>query len=170
VKSSRCVASVLAIVLATATAWAKTEVLTLQWSELSTAIANREVTVLLSSNARVTGTVREVQPQALLMTIRKASDKNAYPAGEASIPRNNISEIRMKRVAGLGRLIGAAGVGTAGSLGSLPWAISESRINVSDNTRGGQWLAITAAATVAGYFIGRLIDTKQTIIKLAPEN
>jgi hypothetical protein len=101
---------------------------------------------------------------------RETVTKQAYPEGNASIPRGSISEVRLKRVKGLGRLIGAAGAGTAAGLGSLPWALSESRINVKDSTRGAQWLGLTAAAAVGGYFLGRLIDTKKTIIRVAPGN
>jgi hypothetical protein len=170
-QSARCVASILAIVLSVPqAAWAKTEVLTLKWSELSPTVANREVTVLVPGNVRVRGTVTEVQPDALVMTIRKTSDKKAYPKGEASIPRAEVHEIRIKQVRGPARLIGAAGAGTAAALGSFGWSISDSRVNVSDATRGAQWAAITAGATVGGYLIGRLIDTKETIIKVAPEN
>jgi hypothetical protein len=170
-QSARCVASILAIVLSVPqAAWAKTEVLTLKWSELSPTVANREVTVLLSGNVRVRGTVTELQPNALVMTIRKTSDKKTYPKGDASIARAEVHEIRIKRVRGPARLIVAAGAGTVAALGSFGWAISESRVNVSDATRGAQWAAITAGVTVGGYLIGRLIDTKETIIKVAPEN
>ncbi len=53
--------------------------------------------------------------------------------------------------------------------GSLPWAISESRTNVSDNKRIGQWIAIAIGATAGDYLIGRFIDTKETVITVAPE-
>jgi hypothetical protein len=151
-------------------AQAATETVILRWSELSSAIGNQEVTVFLSGNVRIQGRAEQVEPDALVMTIRKTSDEQAYPKGSVSIPRVSVSEVRLKRVKGLGRLIGAAGAGTAAGLGSLPWALSESRINVEDSTRGAQWLAITAAATVGGYFLGRLIDKKETIIHLAPGN
>ena len=108
-------------------------------------------------------------PRERPSTIRKTSDKNAYARGQASIPRVEVDEIRIRATKGPGRLIGAAGLGTAAGLSSIGWAISDSRINVDDSTRITQWVGITAGATVGGYFIGRLIDTRQTIIRIAPE-
>jgi hypothetical protein len=170
-KATRCVAGIFVIVLAgSQIALAKTDVLTLKWNEVEAAVANREVTVVLAGNVRLTGAVREFQPDALVMTVRKTSDRNAHPTGDTSIPRREVVEIRIKEVSGPGRLIVAAGAGTASGLGSLPWALSESRVNVSDQARAGQWAAITAGATVGGYLIGWMIDTKHTIIKVALED
>jgi hypothetical protein len=169
-KATRCVSLFVVLLCGPHLARAATETLTLRWGELGAAIGNQEVTVFLSGNVRIQGTAAQVEPDALLLTVRKTSDKQAYPKGNTSIPRARVSEVRLKRVKGPGRLIGAAGAGTAAGLGSLPWALSESRINVADSTRGGQWAGITAAAAVGGYFLGRLIDTKETIIHVAPEN
>jgi hypothetical protein len=47
--------------------------------------------------------------------------------------------------------------------------LSESRGNVSDNKRIAQWAAITAAAVAGGHWIGRLIDRKEIVIKIALE-
>ncbi len=168
--ATRCVALVLAAVLfSSQAAWARTEVLTLKWSELGAAVANREATLLLSGGVRVVGTITGVREDTLIVSIRKSSEKKTYSPGEASIPRKEVSEIRLKRVKGPARLIGAAGIGTAASLGSLGWAISDSRVNVSDSTRVAQWVAITAGATIGGYLVGRAIDTKETIIRIAPD-
>ena len=48
-----------------------------------------------------------------LSLIRKSSARSSYSPGEASIPRTEILEIRLKRISGPARLIGAAGAGTA---------------------------------------------------------
>ncbi len=149
-------------------AHADVKVLTLQWNEVGAAVRSQMVTVELTRHNRLKGTIIEVGQDAIRIDIQSSSDKKAFPPGEASVPRKEVGEIRIKRVKGVGRLIGAAGIGTAASLGSLPWAISDSRANVSDGKRIAQWVAITGAAVAGGYWLGRLIDTKVTVIKIAP--
>lgn len=128
-------------------------VLTLQWSELAGAVGHREATVLLANNQRVKGVVTAVEADALVL-----------PSGR--LGRESIRELRVKRVKGPRRAIGAAGAGAGAALGTLPWAISDSRVNVSDGTRVAQWAGITAVAAVAGYFIGRQLDTRVTVIRI----
>ena len=149
-------------------AQARSEVRGLKWSELGAAVANRRVTLVLSTNARLQGTVAALQQDALLMDIIATSDKQAYPAGQTSVPRKDVVQVRIKKVKGPARLVGAAGIGAAASLGSLAWAISERRINVSDASRITSWIAITIGAVIGGYFIGRAIDTRETIINVLP--
>jgi hypothetical protein len=143
--------------------------LTLRWEEVGAAVGKQVVTVELIRNTRLKGTIIGVGQDAIRMNIQSSSDKQTFPPGEGSVPRKEIAAIRIKRMEGRGRLIGAAGIGSAASLGSLRWAISESRVNVSDNKRIAQWAAISAAAVAGGYWIGRLIDSKETVIKIAPE-
>lgn len=152
------------------TALARTEVVTVRWDELSGTVANRTVTVVLSGGGRLTGVISQVRQDDLLMAIDKSSDHGHYPPGEMPVPRREITEIRLKRRKGPGRLIGAGGAGAATALGALPWAISDARVNVSDGARIAQWAALTAGATAGGYLIGRLIDTRETVIRLAPDH
>ncbi len=159
---------ILALAAATAdSAAAATRNLTVRWNELEAAIGNRPVTVVLAGGARLTGTVAEVRPESLRMAVDRSSDRRAYPPGEISLAREQVAEVRIKEVKGPGRLIGAAGLGAGASLGTLGWAISDSRVNVSDGARIAQWTAITAAAVAGGYLAGRHWDTTTTVIRLA---
>lgn len=142
--------------------------LTLRWNELAAATASQKVTVALTTGVRVKGNILEVGQDTLRMAIQASSDQAAFPPGEHAIPRKSVGEIRIKRIAGPGRLIGAGGIGAAASLGSLKWAISDSRVNVSDSRRVGQWVAITAGGVAGGYLVGRLIDSKETVIRIDP--
>ena len=49
------------VLLLTPIAWAKTEVLTLRWSEVGAAVAGGEATIVLSQGTRLTGSVSEVR-------------------------------------------------------------------------------------------------------------
>ncbi len=147
---------------------AQSEYQSLSWSKLGAAVANQEVTLVLSSGVRVKGTVESVLEDALAVNIHKTSNTRLYAAGQASIARKDISEVRIKRVKGPGRVIGAAGIGAAGAFASLPWALSENRVNVSDSSRMASWAVISAGCVVGGYLIGRAIDTKETVITIGP--
>jgi len=132
------------------------EALTLRWNELQAAVTNRQATVVLTDNRQFRGAISSVTDDALLM--------ERAPSGR--IARQTIREIRVQRIKGPRRGIFTAGIGAGVALATFPWAISDSRVNVSDGARIAQWSGITAAATIAGYFIGRRMDTKETIIRI----
>jgi hypothetical protein len=140
----------------------------LSWAKLGAAVADQEVTLILSSGTRLNGTVDRVLDDSLAVTIRKTSNSRLYPRGQASVPRKEVSEVRIKRIKGPYRAIFAAGIGAAGAFASLPWAISEERINVSDSSRIGAWIAVAGGSAAAGYFLGRTIDTHETVITISP--
>lgn len=134
------------------------ETLTLKWNELQGAVAQREATVVTTDNKQFKGVITSVGEDAVLM--------ERAPGGR--VERAAIREVRVRQVKGPRRAIFSAGAGAGAALGLLPWAISDSRVNVSDGKRIAQWAGITAAATLAGYFIGRQLDTKETVIRIAP--
>lgn len=147
---------------------AQSESRSVSWGKLGAAVADRDVTVVLAGGVRLQGTVESVLADALAMNVRKSSDRRVYPAGQSSIARKDIAEVRIKRVRGPFRAIFAAGAGGAGALASLPWAISEERVNVSDSSRLASWMALSAGFSVAGYLLGRAIDTGETVVTIAP--
>ena len=133
------------------------ESLTLRWNELQAAVANRQATVVLTDNRQFKGAISSVTDDALLM--------EQAPSGR--IARQSIREIRVQRVKGPRRAIFTAGAGAGAALATLPWAISDSRVNVSDGARIAQWSGITAGAAIAGYLIGHRLDSKETIIRVS---
>jgi hypothetical protein len=150
-------ALLLSLLLLHSTAFAE-QTVTLRWNELQGAIANRQATVLLSDNRQIRGVASSVTEEAILM--------EQAPSGR--IARATVREIRVRQTKGPRRAIFTAAAGAGAALGTLPWAISDSRVNVSDGARIAQWSGITAAATVAGYLIGNRLDTRETIIRIAP--
>ena len=134
------------------------EVLTLRWNEIQAAVSGRLATVVLTDNRHIKGAISSVTEDALTM--------ERAPSGR--LARQSVREIRLQRVNGPRRAIFSAGVGAGVAFATLPWAISDSRVNVSDGARIAQWSGITAGAAIAGYFIGRRLDTKETVIRIAP--
>lgn len=154
----------------TLAAEAGAESLQLKWIALPAAVGKRKVTVVLSSKAQLRGTITSFQADSLQMHITGSSGPAAYPAGQASIPREEVTQIRIRRIRGAGRAVGAAGAGAAAAFGALPWAITDERVNASDRSRIVSWAAITAGAAVGGYFIGRVIDSRETVVTVLPRD
>lgn len=150
------------------TAHAQGDFRTLRWADLSSVVENQKVKVVLRDRTSVEGKVENVLSDALSMVVLKSSDKRAYPRGQASIPRKEITELRIRKIKGPARLIGAAGLGAAGSLISLRVALDDSRPS-NDTNRMLGWIVATAACIVGGFFLGRLADTHETLITVLPE-
>lgn len=58
------------------------------------------------------------------------------------------------------RAFGAFAGGTGGFLGYMPFALSDSRIGVSDTQRLLEWSAVTVGTAYLGYWIGKKFDRK----------
>ncbi len=159
---------VLVFVFAVAQILAGQDLRSLSWTKLGDAVAGQQVTLVLSSGIRLKGAIDRVLDDSLAMSIHSTSNRRLYPPGQASVPRKDVSEVRIKRGKGPSRAIFTAGFGAGGALGLLPWAISEDRVNVSDSSRIASWGAITGGLTVAGYFVGRKFDTRETVITISP--
>jgi hypothetical protein len=143
-----------------------TKELVLRWDQLMEAAGNRPVTVELEGGKRFGGVIVSAGPDVMRVSVRSSSGKLASAPQVELVSRKELLAIRIREIKGHGRLIAAATTGAAVSLGSLPWAISESRVNVSDAKRIGQWTAISAAGVACGYAIGRLFDRKETVIHI----
>jgi hypothetical protein len=59
------------------------------------------------------------------------------------------------------RTFGAIVGGASAFVGYVPFALSDSRIGVSDTQRVLEWSAVTAGTAVLGYFIGKTLDRRQ---------
>ncbi len=167
--AKRLVATVLSFAfLSLETAYAQEDFLTLRWAELNAATAHKKVKLVLRNDVHLEGEVRSVQSDTLDMAVLKTSDKKGHPVGNISIPRHEVMELRIKEIKGPMRLIGAAGIGAAGSLIALNRALDESRPS-NDAARMTAWGVTTIACVVGGFFLGRLADTHETQVKIAPE-
>lgn len=150
-------------------ATARTDGRQIRWSELANTVGAAAVTVVVKGEVRLQGTIAGVRPDTLLIDVAKSSDHKAYAPGQLSVPRKDVAEVRLRKIRGPYRAILASGAGVGIFFATLPWAMSESRINVSDPKRITQHAFITAAGVAAGYFAGRAADTRETILRFAPD-
>jgi hypothetical protein len=58
------------------------------------------------------------------------------------------------------RAFGAFAGGAGGFFGYMPFALSDSRIGVSDGQRLAEWSAVTAGSAFLGYWIGKKLDRR----------
>jgi hypothetical protein len=55
---------------------------------------------------RLEGKAIAVEPDALVLSVKKSGDPQAYPKGQNSIPRSSLSELRLIERNDIGRLVG----------------------------------------------------------------
>jgi hypothetical protein len=140
--------------------------LELKWSELSSTIRGRSIELTLPEGVTVRGEVIVVREEALVVNVRKTSDKKAYPKGNAAIPRASVTVLSLKESGGhWGRKIGSG-------LGALSGVLAGGYVAERTASSPGSALAIfgviAGAATLGGYFIGRSADTRTTLIRVVP--
>lgn len=93
----------------------------LEWEELSRVTRGRRVDLTLPSGTQLRGTVVAVEPDDLVLDVRKTSDKRAVPKGHYAIPRADVTRLRVTEKArhtwrAIGLAVGA-GIGTLTAIG-----------------------------------------------------
>ena len=146
----------------------------LPWSEIAALVDHQKVALVLPDGAMIEGQVLAVEPDGLVLDIKKSSDPRSHPARQTSIPRASVSVLQLKEVKGnrrwLGAVIGAGGGGVAG------WLLAEGVFHVSGEGLNpskapvvvGSVAALVAGAAAIGYFAGRKGDQRVTFIKIIP--
>lgn len=134
------------------------------WSELAPLTVDKKVSLNLVDSKRVQGEMLAVRPDELVLNIRKSSDRKLYPNGQASIPREAVSEIRVIREKGPVKLFG----GVAGTIGGLFASAGLAYVGAGAAAIPGLVLLVPVSA-VAGYYAGKALDRRTTIITIAPE-
>lgn len=83
-----------------------------------------------------------------------------YKKGEAAIPREQISRLRLPKMRRSGRIIGA-------STGAVLGLLVGSMVGIASS--GAAAVGVMVAAPVAGYFIGRSTDRQESLINILPD-
>jgi len=134
------------------------DALRLRWNELAPAVSGQRVWLSLSGGERVAGTVREVEPAALRVEVRKTSNSKTHPKGLVSIPRSAVSTIDLHQPRGHKGIIigGAVGGGIAAAAGGTLIAIGR---NEGGTPHGAIMAGATAGPVAVGLLVGWLVDT-----------
>lgn len=155
----------LALCFAQGIGTAQSKPLELKWNELASMITGHRVEVSLTGNAAVRGEAVAVRQDTLVIDVSKSSGPKPYAAGSAEIPRTDIGLIKLQRTHGSwGRTLGTV-IGVVAGLGGGGYAASRTD---SGGAAVAVLVAITSAAAVGGYYAGRSLDRRVTLIRIVP--
>lgn len=140
----------------------------LTWDGL-TQLVGKHVSIPLYDGGAVSGKVREIQADALVIDVSRSSNPVAYPKGPMRVPRATLHVIELHgkgfkyRVLGttLGFVAGTAG-GVAVSLGMHGGPFDDDHGRAS----GAAFVAVMAGVTTAGYMVGNASDRRTTTIQV----
>ena len=137
-----------------------------RWEQLGGLISGKKISLTLPDGASVEGNVASVQADSLILTTLKSSDARAYPKRETSIPRASVSAVRLLEMRIVGRVAGTVtgaviGVGTVVAI-----AVGNGILNKPSGGENAAAAIALVGLPVAGYFIGRSLDRKVTLIKV----
>ena len=150
---------VLGLAFSASNGLAQDEILLSEWDELPLRTWEKPVRIQLCEGGPIKG-----QIDSLLVR----TDGVAFQVGATQVPSSSISAVRLDEYkSSTGRVIGTVVGGVGGLLLVGPYAISDSRINVSDTQRTIEWVAGIAGGTVLGWFIGRKVDRKSAVFRKA---
>jgi hypothetical protein len=150
---------VLGLAFSASNGLAQDEILLSEWDELPLRTWEKPVRIELCEGGPVKG-----QIDSLLVR----TDGVALQVGDTQVPSSSISAVRLDEYKSRkGRAIGITGGAVGGFLLVGPYAISDSRRNVSDGQRTIEWAAGIAGGVVLGWFIGRKVDRKSTVFRKA---
>jgi hypothetical protein len=141
-----------------------------KWEGL-TVVTGNTVSIAMPGGAVITGKATSVESDALVVDVRKTSDRTAYPKGVVRVPRATLHRFEMQTKGKVGRAVGIPVgfvVGFAGGLGA--WIGIQGGILNDKNPTAATvaWIGLAAAGTVGGCFLGNSIDKQWTVIEILP--
>jgi uncharacterized protein YcfJ len=145
---------------------AESRPLELEWGDLSPMIKGQQVQLVLPEGTAIQGEAMAVREEALVMDVKSTSNAKAYPKGSATIPRASVTLIQVERRRGSwGRKLGTV-VGVLSGLVLGGYVAAET----ADSAGPGiaTFLGIASAGTVGGYYVGKELDRRVTLIKIVP--
>ena len=139
----------------------------LKWSELAPLIIGQKVKLVLPGGPEIKGLAVAVREDALVLNVKKTSDRKAYPKGQNVIPRASMSTLQLETKHGSGgRTIGVI----AGALGGLILGGDlVAHIATSEAVGISTFFGVSTGSTIAGYYLGKRYDRNVTIIRILPE-
>ena len=137
------------------------------WEGLSI-VVGKTVAVAMPKGPVITGIATRVEPDALVVNVKKTTDSKAFPKGELRVPRATLRVFQMRTKGKICRvLLTVVGAG-AGVVGG---AFATFGIDGFGSTSGGgvaAFVGIAAAGTAAGYLGGDAADQRWTTIEILP--
>ena len=141
-----------------------------KWEGL-TVVTGKTVSIAMPGGAVIIGKATSVESDALVVDVRKTSDRTAYPKGVVRVPRATLHRFEMQTKGKVGRSVATPMgflVGFGAGLGAAV-AIQGGILNNNNPTgAAAAWIGLAAAGTVGGYFIGNSVDKHGTPVEILP--
>jgi hypothetical protein len=141
-----------------------------KWEGLAV-VTGHTVSIAMPGGAVITGKATGVESDALVVDVKKTSDRTACPKGVVRVPRATLHRFEMQTKGKVGRIVGAPlGFVVGGGAGLGAWVGIQGGLWGNNNPTGAAvaWVGLAAAGTVAGYFLGNSIDKQWTVIEILP--
>ena len=141
-----------------------------KWEGLAVVTGNT-VSIAMPGGAVITGKATGVESDALVVDVKKTSDRTAYPKGVVRVPRATLHRFEMQTKGKVGRIVGTPVgfvVGFAGGIGAVLGIQGGLFGDKNQGAAAAALIGITAAGTVAGYFLGNSVDKHWTAIEILP--
>ena len=154
-------------VLSSSPAPAGTSKVEVRWNELSPLILAHTVSLVLPGGTTIAGEVEAVRDDSLTLDVHKTSNSKVQPKGTASIPRASVTTLQVTEAKGSGgRILGVV-------VGAIVGLVAGGEIAVHTcNTEGpaaGTLTGVAVGVTTAGYYLGKSMDRRTTIIRVDRE-
>lgn len=138
----------------------------LEWRDLDRMVRGRNIAIALPSGIQLKGRVTSVEGDALMLDVRKTSNKRAYPKGRAVVPRPEVTRFTLARKEG--HAWSAVGVSVGGAVGAGVAA------GVAQFVEGNGQKAKTVALAVGipallGYGLGWAADHEYVNVIVVPD-
>ncbi|MGD0869969.1 MAG: hypothetical protein ABSB88_10490 [Bryobacteraceae bacterium] len=141
-----------------------------KWEGL-TVVVGKTVSIAMPGGAVITGKATGVESDALVVEVKKSSDRSAYPKGVVRVPRAALHRLEMQTKGKVGRIVGTTVggvVGFAGGFGAAFGIEGGLLSNNHDAAAGTALIGITIGGAVAGYFVGNAADKHWTAVEILP--
>lgn len=150
-----------------APATARTSHVEVRWNELSALILGHTVTVVLPGGTVLAGEVMAVRADSLALDVHRTSNVQVQPKGSASIPRRSITTLQLtERTGAGGRVLGVVVGAVAGMVAGAEMVVHTS---TTEAAAVSTFTGVSVAGVVGGYYVGRAVDTRTTMIRVTEE-
>src|ERR1035441_7584282 len=86
-----------------------------KWEGL-TVVVGKTVSIAMPGGAVIAGKATGVESDALVVDVKKSSDRSAYPKGEVRVPRATLHRLEMQTKGKVGRIVGTTVGGVVGAI------------------------------------------------------
>jgi hypothetical protein len=144
----------------------------LAWSGLPSLIGKNVRIVMPDGNA-IEGLATAVEPEALVLHVRKTNRGSNYAKGRLPVPRASLKKLQVADPRIRGRVIGVAagtGLGVVAVLAAAITASGQGFLGPGEPKKGraAGFAVVAVALPVGGYFLGKKADTHWKTIAIVP--